>query len=71
MSLTSQQVKWAKQHDWFVKTVRCQVVEQYEFVIGVEVLEQGTQLLENGTSKEYSELKHFTDFKELRNWAGY
>ena len=59
--LTEQQVKWASQHDWFIKTVRCQDAEQYEFVIGVVVRDDLVA----------TETQIFTDFQELRNWAGY
>lgn len=66
--MNKQQVNWASQHDWFVKTVRCQVAEQYEFVIGVEVREVLLKI-EEGEYQE--EILNFTDFKELREWAGY
>lgn len=59
--MDKQQVKWAKQHDWFVRE---QVWEGISSVIVVE--RNYSELL--GHWEQELEFKHFN---ELRDWAGY
>lgn len=63
--LTSQQVAWAKSHDWFSWST-----EWYPDCHVVTVLEQGAKLVD-GKSVPYSEILQFANYKALRDWAGY
>lgn len=55
--LTERQIAWASQHDWFIDAD----------VTGVMVNE--ILVHENGTVLE--SVKSFSDFQQLRTWAGY
>lgn len=58
--MTSDQIQWAKQHDWFLYAAR-----DGSFI---EVLER-TRLADTGTL--ISRVIRFTDFADLYHWAGY
>lgn len=66
--MTDQQIKWAKSHDWFIA-----VLASGEGVLvldsWVNMNEQPDQL--TGQRKLYSDSKAFTDYRSLRDWAGY
>lgn len=55
--ITQKQIKWASEHDWFVDA-------NYD---GIQALERLVNV--DGSVKE--SVVVFTDFKELRDWAGY
>ena len=60
--LTQAQVQWAMQHDWFVRTCRCQPQDNTQgFVIGALVRHDVKE----------AETMVFTNFEELKAWAGY
>lgn len=59
--MTAQQIKWAEQHDWFVKVGRYHVVGRESLVTGV--------LVKHDTIE--GETLIFTDYQALREWAGY
>lgn len=59
--LTEQQVKWASQHDWFVR----EQVWNEQLSVVVEAT------LHNAELGYYTEQQEFADFQELRDWAGY
>lgn len=56
--MTKQQIHWAKQHGWFLKARENGVVVVIDFV-----------LFSDGSYR--ARQKEFTDYKELRAWAGY
>jgi hypothetical protein len=54
--MTFQQIKWAKQHDWFVSALNGTVVAIDAYTKDGEYFESTVR---------------FTDFRELYIWAGY
>jgi hypothetical protein len=54
--MTIQQIKWAKQHDWFV-------CELNGTVIAIDAYTKDGEYFESTV--------RFTDFRELYNWAAY
>lgn len=58
-NFTSQQLEWAKRHDWFMRG-------DYQSIMGIEIF-----LNKNGGVTVTGMLKEFTNFQALRNWAGY
>jgi hypothetical protein len=50
------QMKWAEQHDWFIRSRRTPY---------------GTYIVLCRASHAGEENQEFTDFQELRAWAGY
>lgn len=59
---------WAATHDWYLYTF--QDVDSAPGDLSVCVVESGTKLVD-GESVEYSERHVFSDYKALRDWAGY
>ena len=57
--MTDKQIRWAKQHDWFVA-----VCADGESILAVDI-----QYHRDGTVTTDSVA--FRDFYKLRNWAGY
>jgi hypothetical protein len=55
-TMTIQQIKWAKQHDWFVSALNGTVVAIDAYTKDGEYFESTVR---------------FTDFRELYNWAAY
>ncbi len=55
--MNKKQVLWAKQHDWFV----CER-EGVVYAESIELDKENNRVLESVS---------FTDFEELRAWAGY
>ena len=55
--MTSKQVSWCSLHDWFIDSYY-NVKTSSHVVIVKDDLSKGLEL-------------EFTDFNELRNWAGY
>lgn len=60
--LTEQQMKWAKQHDWFGSSYKLAAHCHEVTCFTVEIDKAG--LVQEVTAT-------FTDFQELRAWAGY
>lgn len=52
------QINWARQHDWFIGSKN-----------GLVLVQDWVKSSENGTF--LSTVKSFTNFGELRAWAGY
>lgn len=65
--MTEQQMKWAKLHDWFWSWAN-NADTGHAYV--VTVAETGTKLVD-GKSTPYREYHDFSDYKALRDWAGY
>lgn len=59
---------WAARHDWYLYTFNDAGHALGE--LSVCVNESGTKLVD-GVSVPYSERHVFTDYKALREWAGY
>lgn len=62
------QIKWASQHDWFIKTNGLGVVVR-EFILVDSVYQVDGVSLVDGVYEE--SVIQIDDFKELKEWAGY
>jgi len=61
--MNTKQVQWAQSHDWHVKTLQGTTTEN--FIVLVRDWEQDVE----GTWQPIQ--RTFTDYKKLREWAGY
>jgi hypothetical protein len=66
--MTFQQIKWARQHDWYDGF---QVSQESDDSYACLVTESGTQLHPDGSVTSYTEPKVFINFRDLKDWAGY
>jgi hypothetical protein len=60
--MTNEQIQWAMKHDWFVES---ECAEGEWSVTAVDYISSDEQ------PELYLAHPVFTDFEELRNWAGY
>lgn len=66
--MTTGQIKWAQSHDWYIATLKADdgVLVRDEWIVMTEAPDART-----GRHKLYSDSKAFTDYRALRDWAGY
>lgn len=62
--LTTRQVEWAKLHDWFISSEQEDDFDGHSVCVHDRVLSTATQ-------KVTDTVAYFSDFRELREWAGY
>jgi len=61
--MTSQQINWAKSHDWFISDKADGTIY---------VLDRYSQLHPDKSITHHADIVHWTaSFAELRDWAGY
>tara|TARA_R110000822_G_scaffold53019_2_gene136851 strand:- start:493 stop:675 length:183 start_codon:yes stop_codon:yes gene_type:complete len=60
--VNKQQIRWASQHDWFVSS---ECIEGEGVVTVIDYISSETQ------PELYLTHPVFTDYKELKEWAGY
>lgn len=60
--ITMAQIRWAKEHDWF-HSADYNYRENRSVVRVIDWVQNGTQF--------YKKVRSFTDYGELREWAGY
>jgi hypothetical protein len=59
--MTIFQVLWARQHDWFVQ----------EFMLNGVLCVKVKARCVDADGRHYNDVREFSDYNELRAWAGY
>lgn len=60
--MTKAQIKWAQQHDWFIRV---------DDVMGHQLVVARDFAANDATGQYEAQEVRFHDFKELAHWAGY